>query len=419
MGSEWRRTTWGEEISLEYGKALRNYENSSGRYRVYGSNGPIGWTDDPMVEGPGIILGRKGAYRGVHYSRDSFSVIDTAYYVVPKKEIDIRWLYYAIINSEINKIDDGSPIPSTTRAAVYVEELSIPSIEEQRRIAKILGDLDDKIELNRKMNETLEAMARALFKSWFVDFDPVRAKMEGRQPEGMDAETAALFPNKLVESELGLIPEGWEVRSVDEMAERVAMGPFGSDIKVSTFVPDGIPVISGQHLRGTLLDDSEFNFVSVEHADRLMRSNVQRGDVVFTHAGSIGQVAYIPERSRYERYIISQRQFYMRCNRALVSPFFVTSYFKTPEGQQRLLANTSSTGVPSISQPVTYLRQLKMVVPPSSLMSVFDAVVGRIHLKMGDNTCQNQSLATLRDSLLPELMRGGIEMKELKGDILA
>ena len=80
--------------------------------------------------------------------------------------------------------------------------------------------------------------------------------------------------------------------------------------------------------------------------------------------GSIGEVAYLPEASRYERYIVSQRQFHLRCNRALLSPFYITSYFKTPGGQHRLLANTSSTGVPSISQPVTYLRQLKMIVPP-------------------------------------------------------
>ena len=197
------------------------------------------------------------------------------------------------------------------------------------------------------------------------------------------------------------------------------MGPFGSDIKVSTFVPEGIPVVSGQHLRGTLLDDSEFNFVSVEHADRLKRSNVRRGDVIFTHAGSIGQVAYIPEASRYERYIVSQRQFYMRCNRALVSPFYITSYFKTPEGQHRLLANTSSTGVPSISQPVTYIRQLKMVVPPPALLKVFDTTVSGIHLKMADNDHQSRTLATLRNTLLPKLLSGELSVEQTTGRLSA
>src|SRR5258708_16722178 len=96
--------------------------------------------------------------------------------------------------------------------------ITLPSVREQRSIAHILGTIDDKIELNRRMNETLEAMARALFKSWFVDFDPVRAKAEGRQPSGMDAETAALFPDALEASALGLAPTGWEVTSLDTLA---------------------------------------------------------------------------------------------------------------------------------------------------------------------------------------------------------
>jgi len=302
-------------------------------------------------------------------------------------------------------------VPSIARPVTYVRtiEIPLPPLAEQQAIAAVRGALDDKIELNRRMNATVEAMARALFQSWFVDFDPVRAKLDCRDPVALDPAIAAMFPDSFEETELGHIPHGWQVKTIDELAERVAMGPFGSDIKVSTFVPEGIPVISGQHLRGTLLDDSEFNYVSFEHADRLKRSNVQRGDVIFTHAGSIGQVAYIPETSRYERYIISQRQFYMRCNRALVSPFYIASYFKTPEGQHRLLANTSSTGVPSISQPVTYLRQLKLVIPPPALLQVFDNLISTIHLKMADNDRQSRTLATLRDTLLPKLLSGEIQ----------
>src|SRR3972149_8531865 len=150
MAGEWRSSTWDEEISLEYGKALRGYDETGGRYRVFGSNGPIGWTSESLAPGPGVILGRKGAYRGVHYSPKPFFVIDTAYYVVPKSEFDVRWLYYAIKYYKLGEVDDGSPIPSTTRAAVYMLDLDVPPPEEQRAIAHILGTLDDKIELNRR-----------------------------------------------------------------------------------------------------------------------------------------------------------------------------------------------------------------------------------------------------------------------------
>jgi type I restriction enzyme, S subunit len=215
MAAEWRASTWGEEISLEYGKALRGHDESRGRYRVFGANGPIGWTSEPLVNGPGVVLGRKGAYRGVEYSREPFFVIDTAYYVVPKSQLDMRWLYYAIKHYKLGDVDDGSPIPSTTRAAVYMLDLDVPPPGEQRAIAHILGTLDDKIELNRRLNETLEAMARSLFQSWFVDFDPVRAKAEGHDP-GLPKPLADLFPDSFEDSELGEIPVSWKVGSVDD-----------------------------------------------------------------------------------------------------------------------------------------------------------------------------------------------------------
>jgi len=202
----------------------------------------------------------------------------------------------------------------------------IPPLPEQRAIAHILGTLDDKIELNRRMNQTLEAIAQALFKSWFVDFEPFR-------DQGMQG------------SPLGEIPVGWIVVSIKDIAKRVGMGPFGSSIKVETFVPEGIPIISGQHLNQTLLEDNHYNFITPQHAEELKNSNVFRGDIIFTHAGNIGQVAYIPETSQYERYVISQRQFYLRCDLTKISPLFVIYFFKTPQGQHALLANTSSTGV--------------------------------------------------------------------------
>jgi type I restriction enzyme S subunit len=298
----------------------------------------------------------------------------------------------------------------TTRARIRradLERLPIwaPPLKEQRRIAGILGALDDKIELNRCISQTLESMASALFKSWFVDFDPVRAKAEGREL-GVPAPIADLFPDSFEETEFGQTPSGWEIDSIENVAERVAMGPFGSSIRVDTFVPDGVPVISGQHLRGVLLDDSDFNFVTIEHADRLSRSNVQRGDVVFTHAGSIGQAAYIPESARYDRYIVSQRQFYMRCDTARVSPLYVVSYFQSPEGRRRLLANTSSTGVPSISQPVSYLKQLRLALPPQPLMNAFDAVARSLYSRTAAHTRQSRELADVRNELLPHLLTG-------------
>ena len=252
MANDWRPSTWGDEVTLEYGKAIRGYSQTHGKYRVFGSNGPIGWTSDALTQGPGVVLGRKGAYRGVEFCREPFWVIDTAYYVVPKTDMDMRWLYYAVKHYKLGDVDDGSPIPSTTRAAVYMLELDVPPKHEQQAISRILGTLDDKIELNRKENETLEAMARTLFKAWFVDFEPVRAKLEGRWQRGqslpgLPAHLYDLFPERLAESELGEIPEGWEMRSLDSIAN------YLNGLALQKFPPesdnDFLPVIKIAQLR--------------------------------------------------------------------------------------------------------------------------------------------------------------------------
>jgi restriction endonuclease S subunit len=164
------------------------------------------------------------------------------------------------------------------------------------------------------------------------------------------------------------------------------MGPFGSSIKVSTFVSDGIPVISGQHLRGSRLQDIDYKFVTEAHADQLAKANVQRGDVILTHAGNIGQVAYIPNSSQFPRYVISQRQFYIRCDPSKLMPEFLVYYFESHEGRHRLLANANQTGVPSLSQPVTYIRKVEIPLPPVKEQRAIAGVLGALDDKIESNS---------------------------------
>lgn len=160
--SEWRTTTWGAVASLEYGKALRGYQNGSGEVRVYGTNGPVGWTSTRQAEGPGVIIGRKGAYRGVHYSPEDFWVIDTAFYLRPLEPMSLRWAYYALMNLDINSMDSGSAIPSTSRADFYALPVSVPAAAQQDAIVDVLGALDDKIDLNKRIAATAEGLALSL-----------------------------------------------------------------------------------------------------------------------------------------------------------------------------------------------------------------------------------------------------------------
>jgi len=192
----------------------------------------------------------------------------------------------------------------------------------------------------------------------------------------------------------------WTTARIEEVVERVAMGPFGSSIKVETFVKEGVPVISGQHLHGSRLDETPgFNFITPEHAKRLRNANVRRGDVIFTHAGNIGQVAFIPRTSVHERYVISQRQFYLRPDKNKVLPEFLVAYFHSPAGRHKLLANTSQVGVPSIAQPVTYLRSLEIPLPPLSEQRAIAHILGTLDDKIELNRRMSETLEAMARAL--------------------
>ena len=209
---------------------------------------------------------------------------------------------------------------------------------------------------------------------------------------------------KIVEGHRVLMPNsGWRTAKIEDIAEKVGMGPFGSSIKVGTFLDQGMPIISGQHLHDARIDDRPgFNFISSEHAQRLANANVVRGDIVFTHAGNIGQVSYIPEESAFDQYVISQRQFYLRCDRSKIIPEFVVYYFKSPEGRHQLLANTSQVGVPSIAQPVTYLRTLEIPIPSLPEQRAITQILGTLDDKIELNRRMNQTLEAIARAIFQD-----------------
>ena len=205
----------------------------------------------------------------------------------------------------------------------------------------------------------------------------------------------------------------WPVVTILDIAEKVAMGPFGSNIKVSTFVPKGVPIISGNHLRGYFLEEPEFNYITEEHSEHLKNSIVYTHDIVFTHAGNIGQVAIIPDGCKYKRYVLSQRQFYLRCNEAKVVPEFVLLFFHSASGQHELLSYANQTGVPSIAQPTTNLKKILFKYPPIEMQLEWKAQVSPMIERYLNNRYENESLYSLRDYLLPKLISGEIDVSNI------
>lgn len=205
----------------------------------------------------------------------------------------------------------------------------------------------------------------------------------------------------------------WNYLSIGEIAEKVAMGPFGSNIKVSTFVESGVPIISGNHLRGYFLEEPSYKYITEAHADKLKNSIVYPKDIVFTHAGNIGQVAMIPNGCEYPYYVLSQRQFYLRCNTMMVAPEYVLLFFHSKQGQNELLSYANQTGVPSIAQPASNLKKICFPIPPISEQKKWLLVVEPIIAMYQNNYQETKRLSILRDTLLPKLMSGELDVSDI------
>ena len=225
MADEWLETKIGAQATLQRGIDITQNEQRAGTVPVISSGGISSHHDTAAVKGPGVVLGRKGVVGSVYFIDSDYWPHDTTLWVKDFHGNEPRFVYYFFrwMAPRIATMDVGSANPTLNRNHVHPIEIRWPPYSEQQSIAYVLGSLDDKIELNRRMNETLEAMARALFKSWFVDFAPVRAKSTGRDT-GLPTSFANLFPSEFETCELGEIPKGWSVGTMLSKAQLLSGG---------------------------------------------------------------------------------------------------------------------------------------------------------------------------------------------------
>ena len=183
----------------------------------------------------------------------------------------------------------------------------------------------------------------------------------------------------------------YETYRVADLIDEIAMGPFGSNIKVSCFVDSGVPVLNGSNLEGFSLFEKAFRYVTEEKADSLNKANAHRGDIVITHRGTLGQIVFIPQDSRYDRYVISQSQFRVRCNDKVL-PEYLVYYFHTPIGQYKLLSNASQVGVPALARPSSTFQQIEVTLPELSIQKRVVEIITTIQRKIENNQELNDNL---------------------------
>ena len=406
---EWQEKTLGEILILQRGFDLPETNRQLGRYLVIASNGPVGKHSKAMVKGPGVVIGRSGNLGGGQYIEEDFWPLNTTLWVKDFKNNDIRFCYYLLKSLDLSSFNSGSGVPTLNRNHIHPLPVSIPNrIEEQKAIAHILGTLDDKIELNRRTNETLEAMAQALFKFWFVDFGPVRAKMEGRWRRGqslpgLPAHLFDLFPDRLVDSELGEIPEGWEVKAIGELAEIV--GGSTPDTTKNIYWEDGI------HFWVTPKDLSNLNapaLLSTKH--RITNSGLSQissgllppGTVLLSSRAPIGYLAVTEIFAAINQGFIAMKP------KPGISNLFLLLWAHS--AHDKIVSRANGSTFLEINK--TNFRTIPVEAPPESAMFKFDQLSRSLYEQIVQNLYESHALATIRDTLLPKLISGKLRVKD-------
>ena len=311
------------------------------------------------------------------------------------------WLNSPVMAAHIHGFRDGTVAERLNLPTIRILTVLLPSLPEQRAIAHILGTLDDKIELNRRMNETLEAMARALFKSWFVDFDPVRAKMEGRDT-GLPQHLAELFPDRLVDSELGIIPEGWEVKSFAETVEIIGGGT--PKTSMPNYWDGDIPWFS-------VVDaPTQSDVWVVDTAKKVTRMGIESsstrilpvGTTIISARGTVGRIALVGSPMAMNQSCYGLR--------SKVSVQGLFDYFAIRELVAILQQRTHGSVFDTITRDT--LARIRVVSPFLEVVGAFEARIQPPLERIRAGLLESRTLAALRDALLPKLISGELRVKD-------
>jgi type I restriction enzyme S subunit len=404
MVSEWHETTIGEQITLQRGFDITKTQQRPGTVPVISSGGISSYHDTAMVKGPGVILGRKGTVGSVFFVEEDYWPHDTTLWIKDFKNNDRRFVYYFFVYfaNRLTGLDVGTSNPTLNRNHVHPIPVYWPSYDDQCEISKILSTLDEKIEFNRRVNSTLEQIAQALFKSWFVDFDPVKAKAEGNTLEGIDAETASLFPSAFEEREIETIPKGWNFVSLDQLFDLIGGGtpkttnPDFWNGDIAWFSVVDTPTESDVFVIDTQKKITQLGLNS--SSTRMLR----KGVTIISARGTVGKLAVVatPMAMNQSCYALDGKY----------GDFF--TYYSTNQAVATLKQNTHGAVFDTITRDT--FKTVKAVLPTPSLCQAFEDSVSPLMRQIETNLRQSRLLSEIRDSLLPKLISGQIRIPNIE-----
>lgn len=375
---EWKEDVLGNVLEVKYGKDHKKL--ADGQYPVYGSGGLMRYVDSKLYDGPSILIPRKGTLNNIMFVESPFWTVDTMFWsIINTDKVDPKFLFYSICKRDFASMNVGSAVPSMTVNILNDIQISYPkNIEDQRRIASILSSLDRKIELNNKINADLEEMAQAIFKNWFVDFEPFK-------------------DGKFVDSELGMIPEGWKVGRLTEIAS------YMNGLAMQKFPPenneDSLPVLKIKELgQGFCGPDSDRCSCNIKD-----ECKIHNGDVIFSWSGTLLVDVWCGGDCGLNQHL-----------------FKVTSkdypkwfyYYWTKHHLQEFIHIAKDKAVTMGHIKRGHLEEAMVAILDNDSMEKAHELFEPILSKMISLRLENSRLSLLRDTLLPRLMSGELEVPE-------
>ncbi|MGK0270701.1 MAG: type I restriction enzyme S subunit [Cocleimonas sp.] len=437
MAVDWKEMELGDFLELKRGYDLPKSKRVDGYIEIISSSGASGYHNESKVKAPGVVTGRYGTIGKVFYSEDDFWPLNTTLYVKDFKGNDPLFVYYLLKTLNYLEYSDKAAVPGINRNHIHKAKIKVPTCPKyQNDLALRLWNIDQKIEINTQTSQTIEQIAQAIFKSWFVDFDPVKAKIKAREallsnnpvatPEQISqAEQQAafkafsgagdivitetlhtlteLFPNQLVESELGELPEGWGLFKMNDLVKQIKPGTNYQPKRQE----QGIPFVNGKHVQNGFLDfTKDIKYITQNEYERVHKNwKPEVNDVLITRIGTLGRVGIVTEHDlpmalHYNSINIKEgtikHPFIFFLLKSEYFQYFYHLYKK--QAVQEFVTIDAVEGI-LINLPKDSLTLIQ-------LTSIFENLL----FKLKANRTETNTLNQLREALLPKLLSGEITL---------
>ncbi len=402
----WSDCTLGEVVTLQRGHDLPETARREGAVPILGSFGVTGYHDEPRAPGPGVTVGRSGASFGVvAYSPIPYWPLNTALYVIDFHGNDERFAYYFLKGLDFSSFNTGSAQPSLNRNHIHPIPVCIPERGEQRAIAGVLGALDDKIEQNRRTARALERLARAIFRAWFVDFEPVKAKAAGATAfPSVPQPVFDALPTRFVHSDIGPVPKGWEVGAIKDLA-----------------------TLSKAQVKPQESLEEVFDHFSIPAFDEGMRAAVEAGDAIKSNKFLVMEGCvllsklnpripriWLPPSPRGRRQVAST-EFLVFVPTSAFDRHYLYCQFQQSAFREELAQSASGTSNSHQRiRPVDLLHKA-VTVPSSPIRKGFGDIADPLFALAAANHAESATLVDMRDYLLPRLLSGSVRVEIANG----